>query len=75
MVTNPSPAETPAVAQSPIRKPAVYRLLIIALLAEIAYGVMNLSTMPVTCRRTSRISLPPSRMDAASPHPLSAWCW
>lgn len=47
MVPNPSPDETPAVAQSPIRKPAVYRLLIIALLAEIAYGVMNLSTMPV----------------------------
>lgn len=47
MVTNPSPAENPAVAQSPIRKPAVYRLLVIALLAEIAYGVMNLSTMPV----------------------------
>ncbi len=47
MVTNPSSAEQPTVAQSPIRKPAVYRLLIIALLAEIAYGVMNLSTMPV----------------------------
>lgn len=47
MVTTPSPAENESVAQSPIRKPAVYRLLVIALLAEIAYGVMNLSTMPV----------------------------
>ena len=47
MIENPIPVETPSVAQSPIRKPAVYRLLIIALLAEIAYGVMNLSTMPV----------------------------
>jgi DHA1 family multidrug resistance protein-like MFS transporter len=47
MIENPSPVEIPSVAQSPIRKPAVYRLLIIALLAEIAYGVMNLSTMPV----------------------------
>jgi MFS transporter, DHA1 family, multidrug resistance protein len=52
MVTNPSPDETPTVAQSPIRKPAVYRLLIIALLAEIAYGVMNLSTMPVYLQAT-----------------------
>jgi DHA1 family multidrug resistance protein-like MFS transporter len=47
MIENTSPVEIPSVAQSPIRKPAVYRLLIIALLAEIAYGVMNLSTMPV----------------------------
>lgn len=54
MVTDPSPAETPtpSKAQSPIRKPAVYRLLIIALLAEIAYGVMNLSTMPVYLEAT-----------------------
>lgn len=53
MVTDPSPAEIPTtIAQSPIRKPAVYRLLIIALLAEIAYGVMNLSTMPVYLQAT-----------------------
>jgi DHA1 family multidrug resistance protein-like MFS transporter len=46
---DPDPAPTASIASvaSPIRKPAVYRLLIIALLAEIAYGVMNLSTMPV----------------------------
>ncbi len=49
MVNESSPVEIPTKSkvQSPIRKPAVYRLLIIALLAEIAYGVMNLSTMPV----------------------------
>ncbi|MBN9502767.1 MAG: hypothetical protein BGO01_18400 [Armatimonadetes bacterium 55-13] len=47
MVTNPAPAEIPDKNQSPIRRPAVFRLLIIALMAEIAYGVMNLSTMPV----------------------------
>ncbi len=52
MVTNPSPDEMPIVAVSPIRKPAVYRLLVIALLAEIAYGVMNLSTMPVYLEAT-----------------------
>lgn len=47
MVTAPAPADRPTPSESPIRKPAVYRLLVIALLAEIAYGVMNLSTMPV----------------------------
>jgi DHA1 family multidrug resistance protein-like MFS transporter len=47
MVVDPVPTEVLPSAGSPIRKPAVYRLLIIALLAEIAYGVMNLSTMPV----------------------------
>lgn len=47
MVTAPAPADKTPHSESPIRKPAVYRLLIIALLAEIAYGVMNLSTMPV----------------------------
>ena len=47
MIDNPSTMEIPSVPQSPIKKPAVYRLLVIALLAEIAYGVMNLSTMPV----------------------------
>jgi len=47
MVTAPAPTDKPGPSESPIRKPAVYRLLIIALLAEIAYGVMNLSTMPV----------------------------
>ena len=30
-----------------IRKPDVLRLLVIALLAEIAYAVLNISTMPV----------------------------
>jgi len=30
-----------------IRRPAVYRLLVIALLAEIAYAVLNISTMPI----------------------------
>lgn len=30
-----------------VRKPAVLRLLIIALLAEIAYAVLNISTMPI----------------------------
>ena len=33
-----------------IRKPAVFRLLVIALLAEIGYAVLNVSTMPVYLR-------------------------
>jgi DHA1 family multidrug resistance protein-like MFS transporter len=40
----------PTSNQALIRRPAVYRLLIIALLAEISYAVLNISTMTVYLR-------------------------
>ncbi len=47
MITLEKPLEQP----TPIlRKPAVFRLLVIALLAEIGYAVLNISTMPVYLR-------------------------
>lgn len=43
-LTNESPASSSA---NVLKDPAVRRLLVIALLAEIAYAVLNISTMPV----------------------------
>ena len=44
-MTNTAPAPKPTKVVSLVRRPAVLKLLIIALLAETGYGVMNLSTM------------------------------
>lgn len=42
-----TPEQEPAKLPSLIRRPQVIRLLVIALLAEIAYAVLNISTMPI----------------------------
>lgn len=47
MITLEKPLKQPTPL---LKKPAVFRLLIIALLAEIGYGVLNISTMPVYLR-------------------------
>lgn len=43
-------AESPVKVSPLLRRPAVVRLLVIALLAEIGYAVLNVSTMPVYLR-------------------------
>jgi DHA1 family multidrug resistance protein-like MFS transporter len=43
-------AESPVKVSPLVFRPAVLRLLLIALLAEIGYGVLNISTMPVYLR-------------------------
>ncbi|HEY0866348.1 MAG TPA: MFS transporter [Fimbriimonas sp.] len=47
MSATQAPEATPVKRPAVIKMPAVWRLLIIALLAEIGYGVLNISTMPV----------------------------
>src|SRR5687768_14380514 len=43
----PNPVPQAAKLPSLMRRPAVVRLLLIALMAEIAYAVLNISTMPI----------------------------
>ncbi len=47
MITLEKPLKQPTPL---LKKPAVFRLLVIALLAEIGYAVLNVSTMPVYLR-------------------------
>src|SRR4051812_41281893 len=52
MITSDTPPPLIPQPASCFRRPAVRHLLIVALLAEIGYAVLNISTMPVYLRAT-----------------------